>query len=616
MKGQAGAANAAAVILYRQVDRDDNNFSEDVYLRIKILSTEGQQYADVAIPYNGAGSGVSAIKARTIHPDGSVVPFSGTIYDKTLAKTRGVKVSAKVFTFPDVQVGSIIEYRYRHGQYEAFRGESEWTISDALYTRRAKFSLMPFFGVTLRYSWPNGLPEGTPPLTVDHGKLMLECHDVPSFVAEEDMPPEGALKYRVRFTYQDRSLDVSDPTEYWKRRGRQEYLAIEKFVDRRSAMEKAVAQVVTPGDTPEQKLRKIYERVRSLRNTTFERAKTEQELERADQKDAKDVEEVWRRSYGSAGELTWLFLALARAAGIPADPVLIETRDVALFDVGGIKDLRFNASLVRVMLDNQPTYIEPGVVLTPYGELPWYETAVNGFIPAKDGGTWVRTPISQSADAQTRRDAHLELRPDGSLKGHVTVTYTGLEASSRRIAQRHAEEPDRRRYLEEAIRQDLSSGAEVELTNEPAWDNPQVPLVAEYDLAVSGWASRAGQRLVMSAVLFAARDARRFERTMRVHPIYFEHAYEVEDDVAIRLPDGTQVSGSPNVVEVDRDALAYRMEATTRDSTLRIQRRIRMKALLVEASQYDAVRDFYQAVRTTDSTQLVIAAATPQAGAH
>ena len=70
------------------------------------------------------------------------------------------------------------------------------------------------------------------------------------------------------------------------------------------------------------------------------------------------------------------------------------------------------------------------------------------------------------------------------------------------------------------------------------------------------------------------------------------------------------------MVEVDRDALAYRMEATTRDSTLRIQRRIRMKALLVEASQYDAVRDFYQAVRTTDSTQLVIAAATPQAGAH
>src|SRR6266536_4624284 len=78
---------APAIILYRQVDRDDNARTghEDNFVRIKILKEEGRKQADVEIPYEkGFEDKIIGISGRTIHPDGSVVEFKGKAFDKTI----------------------------------------------------------------------------------------------------------------------------------------------------------------------------------------------------------------------------------------------------------------------------------------------------------------------------------------------------------------------------------------------------------------------------------------------------------------------------------------------------------------------------------------------------
>ena len=69
------APGASAVILYRQVDRDDNakTGNEQNYVRIKILTEEGRKYADVEIPYFRDQANIVGLRARTIRPDGSIV---------------------------------------------------------------------------------------------------------------------------------------------------------------------------------------------------------------------------------------------------------------------------------------------------------------------------------------------------------------------------------------------------------------------------------------------------------------------------------------------------------------------------------------------------------------
>src|SRR5205823_15112738 len=54
-------------------------------------------------------------------------------------KTQGVKVMAKVFTLPDVQVGSIIEYRYKLRYDDHSLKSPDWYIQTDLWTRKSHY---------------------------------------------------------------------------------------------------------------------------------------------------------------------------------------------------------------------------------------------------------------------------------------------------------------------------------------------------------------------------------------------------------------------------------------------------------------------------------------------
>src|SRR6202162_4609531 len=86
MPSEPKAAGAPAIILFRQVDRDDrgNTAHEDVYFRIKILTEEGRKYADIEIPFFREEGSIVNLHARTIEPDGTLLNFSGKAFDKSI----------------------------------------------------------------------------------------------------------------------------------------------------------------------------------------------------------------------------------------------------------------------------------------------------------------------------------------------------------------------------------------------------------------------------------------------------------------------------------------------------------------------------------------------------
>jgi hypothetical protein len=617
MTSEPQAPGAPAILLYRQVDRDDNGPTETNYARIKILTEEGRKFADIEIPFYKGTEYIRAIQARTIHSDGSIVDFKGTIYDKPIMQARAVKLLAKTFTMPDVQVGSIIEYRFKHDFESGYVFNSNWILSQELFTKYAKFSLDPYRGFGLRFSWPAGLPQDTAPPKDEHGKIRLETHNVPAFVTEEYMPPENELKFRVDFIYiADTFSDLEkDPKVFWKKYGKRTYGSVDDFIDKRRAMAEALAQIVAPGDSPEEKLRKIYERTQRLRNTSFERRKSAQEEEREKLKNARNVEDVWKQGYGNGNQIAWLFLALVRAAGIPADPVIVSTRDVHIFNPNAMNPNDLNSNVVAVTLDGKELYLDPGTPFVPFGALPWSETAVQGLRLAKDGGTWIKTPLSESKDSRTEREARLKLTSSGTLEGKVTVTYTGQEALWRRLEERNEDDADRKQFLEDQIRSDIPSGAEVELSNRPDWDSASQALVAEYGLKLPGWAAAAGQRSLLPVGLFGAQEKRAFQHTVRIHALYFNFPHQSADSVSIELPATWQVSGVPKPCNVDRRILVYSASTESKNGSLLLNRVLTVDAMVVAVKYYSTVQDFFQAVRAGDEEQVILLAA-KNAAAH
>src|SRR5438309_3475740 len=87
LKGVDWAPGAPAVILDWVQRNDDVNFQSSEYVRIKILTDDGRKYGDVEIRYLPKLWDLRRVEARVTRPDGSVVPFTGKMYDKTVWKT-------------------------------------------------------------------------------------------------------------------------------------------------------------------------------------------------------------------------------------------------------------------------------------------------------------------------------------------------------------------------------------------------------------------------------------------------------------------------------------------------------------------------------------------------
>ncbi|HEY6306184.1 MAG TPA: DUF3857 domain-containing protein [Candidatus Angelobacter sp.] len=439
MTSEPQAPGAPAIILFRQVDRDDTGLTahEDNYFRIKILTEEGRKHADVEIPFVKAeGNNIINIKARTIRPDGSIANFEGKAFEKSIVKAQGLKYMAKTFTLPDVQVGSIIEYSYTQDLPEYALVDSHWILSDELFTKHAKFSLKPYINTdsnyTVQWSWQL-LPAGTgqPKEGPDH-IVRLEVNNIPAFRTEDYMPPENELKSRVDFTYSDEPLE-KDPSQFWKKRGKKLNARMESFVGQHKAIEEALAQIVSPSDSSEVKLQKIYARVQQIRNTSYEVEKTEQERKRAKEKEASNVEELWKRGYGNGNDITWLFLAFAQAAGIEAYGVVTSDRSRYFFTPNIMDARRLYQNVALIKVNGKELYCDPGAAFTPFGLLEWSETGVQGLRLDKDGGTWVRTMLPESSASRVERHAELTIASDtGGLEGKLTITFTGLEAMQRR----------------------------------------------------------------------------------------------------------------------------------------------------------------------------------------
>jgi Domain of Unknown Function with PDB structure (DUF3857) len=605
MTSEPKAPDAPAIYLYRQVDRDDAQSHQAVYERIKILSEEGRKYADVQIPFLKGRDNIKDLQARTIEPDGSIVNLEAKPYETTIVKAKGVKYLAKTFTMPDVHVGSIIEYRYTDEINPYWLSDSYWLLSADLFTKYAKFSLRraPFFA--LRWSWPNGLPEGSQPPKEEHGIVRLEAHNVAAFQFEDYLPPERELKMRVDFVYESWNKE-REPEKYWEKYGKVEFEGNEKFLDKRKALEQALATIVQPSDDPQTKLQKIYARVQQLKNYSFEREKSWQEQEREKRHDIHNVEDVWKQQSGNEFAINFLFVGLVRAAGMDVSFVEVSTRDSYFFTPAMMNSSQLNNNVVLVRLAGKELYFDPGTIHLPFGLLPWHETGVKGFIATKEGGTWIETPRPDPDTTRIERKADLRLSKDGVLEGKVTVTFTGLEAFGMRRYADDTDEIARKKILEDSIRESLPAESEVTLTKQPEWSGSSPTFTAEFTIKIEGCVTSAGRRELFPTGLFGADEKHVFEHSARVHPIYFELPSVKTDDVVVALPSGWQIESLPAPASQDHGLVVFKTNVVNDHGSLHISRTLRMNILLLDTSYYPALRSFFQNVRSSDERQIVL----------
>jgi hypothetical protein len=204
---------AEAVILNRDELDDDDNHMQGIYYRIKILTEKGLHLGDVELGFNKGHYTIGEISARTVQPDGTIIPFTGKPFDKVLEKDKENAYTARVFSMPAVKVGSIIEYRYTLRWDDHTFSSPYWNVQTDLYLRKGHFLWKPtdkeLVGTrrggresfTSRVVWAKALPEGTDVkltrLPTQRIRLELDVANVLPFLPEEYMPPARSARYHV-----------------------------------------------------------------------------------------------------------------------------------------------------------------------------------------------------------------------------------------------------------------------------------------------------------------------------------------------------------------------------------------------------------------------------------
>ncbi|MBI2214769.1 MAG: DUF3857 and transglutaminase domain-containing protein [Acidobacteria bacterium] len=602
LKSVASAPGAHAVILQWTEVQDDTLGTSTTYLRIKILTDEGRKYGEIEIPYLRGSQRVSDIRARTIRPDGTIVPFEGNVYDKTILKTRRSKLLAKTFAVPEVTAGSIIEYRYTIAWDNTYLYSSVWPIQRELPILKGLLELKPSDQYAAYFSY-FGLPEGVVPVK-DGKTYSLTIENVPAFEEEEFAPPSDSLKARVQFVYTTNQF--KDVESYWVREGKEWAEAVEDFIGKRSGIKQAAAELVVASDTNEQKLRKIYDRVQKIRNLTYVDDKTEQEEKREKLRDNRHVEDVLRNGYGYQSEINRLYVALARALGFTAEVVRVCERDDRIFMKEIADGRQLNGEVLVVEIDGNQTFLDPGTPNAPYGLLSWEYTGVPGIRLNKSrGGTWLQTPAAEARDTLIRRNADLRIEDD-LLKGTVTVSWEGQSAMIRRLMGYEKDAVARKKEIEDDLKAMFPDGSVVELAELTGLDESAVALVAKAKVEIRDAAVSAGTRVITPLSIFQLTAKNPFSAETRRHPLMFNYAYRVEDEVKLSLPEGFNVETAPHPVSLDRKLLTYSNEWSRDGATVVVKRRFSLNGIQFAIESYPAFRLFYGKMLTSDAEKLVL----------
>ncbi len=646
MKDCSREPGAPAVILYRAEATDADKRTTTVFKRLKILTAAGRDRSSIEIPFVAGYSKVVEIEARVVPPQGPARLFDGEIFERTDLRRGRLRLAAKAFALPNIEIGSIIDYRYKivHGrsgqsakrlnalidELTASEGRPEeggvkdrknpraipawrWTVQEDLFTKHLKLSytnmmagISALLGAGGRLAWASvGMELGKPFITF--GSAFMELHNIPSFAVEDSMIPEAVARMSVDLFFIDH--EIASGAEYWQLEGRDWQKGVEAFIGRPEPLAAVARRIVGDAAEPMGQLERLYAEVQSFRNLSYEKDLTEETKNEQKIKDNRRVEDVLERRYGLRSDLTRTFVKLALAAGFEAEVVRVTARDNKLFrkELLSFND-QLDSEIALVKAAGRTMALDPATPFCPFGLVHWARTNSTGLRASGDPSGFFTTPLSPPDMALTQREIVLALDPQGGLAGTVKTTYRGQDALVRRLDHIRDDDAARRGAFEKELGDLLPMGATVRLTGFENIDNNEPGLIVTCDVAIPGLVNEAGGKTLVPFFPLAGSGQYPFRHAARRYPVYLPYPSRQFDDIRITLPEGLAVAFRPQPRKYECDFSSYSVVCGQEaPNLLHIQRDLVIKKIFFPVERYAALKAFFDQIRTIDAEQIVLA---------
>ena len=666
MTSDPKAPGAGAVYLYREETEDDPHAFRTIYARIKVLTEAGKSAATVHVSFpktfvfNAVGSNYSraatgdatsfslptiqhngedqpwdtdsyvgkveieALEGRVIHPDGTIIPLTGKP-SELLKATKVSRGSETTFTMPGVEVGSVIEYRYQV-RYDRYLAAPDWKLQKDYFIHKEHFVFRPSAhflpqndggaGVgdsTLKDPHDNVLtdvrfrpvlPAGKA-LTKDAmGNYVIDLTDVPPIPHESYATPLTDSTYSVDFFY----TYTPDVKEYWQKQMGFWTKAVNAYTAPTQALQNAVKGIVSPTDTPLDKAKNLYDAVQKVENT--DSSPDGAPLTGSEWIPRGKVDSVLLDKKGSSNQIAFLYLALLRTAGVSARPERIASRSLRIFSAQLMDNIQLDTVLVGVKIDGKEVLVDPGTKTAPFETLHWAHSAAGGI--AMDAGNKAEiivTPSQKNTDNSILHVGTLDVSPQGAVSGSLKMAFIGQRAIELRQLGIQSGVDAVKAEINAMIAQQVPAGIQAAVDHLVYLDDPNKQLVAV--IPVSGSFSRnADGHLVLPRTFFEAQEQNPFPaESPRELPVDMRYPAQEQEQITYVVPTGFTLAGTLQDANLKwEENAAYQLHTKVEGSSITDARILARGFTLLDARDYDQLRDFYQKVAATDQQTLVLSA--------
>jgi hypothetical protein len=584
------------------------------YIRVKIFTERGKEdFATVEIPRVGKRS-ILDVAARTIKPNGSIIDLKkDAIFDRQLAKTKGVKLRGKSFALPNVEVGDIVEYQYKEvrdnelAQYQRLyfqRDIPAWNI-----TYHLKPLSSPYFPFTMRSM---AFQCNHPPFQKEpNGFFATTMTNMPAFRREPYSPPEDQLRAWVLIYYEeDKKIDAE---KYWKTVGRQDFASFKPLLNAVGLVKRTAAEIVDGIDKPEEKLTALdafcRSKIRNLSSSAFQLTPEERKAIKENHSPA----DTLKQTAGRDMDVNFLFAALANAAGFDARMARIPSRGDTFFSVQRPTTYFIDSFSVAVKVGDNWSFYDPATPYLEPGMLRWQEEGQMALISDSKDGFFARTQFLKPDRSRREHRGFFKLLEDGTLEGMVQYTYTGHEARKRKLEYDDLSLDQQEKEWKESVMRRFP-GAELSDFKISSVTDPLKPLAISHKVSIPGYATCTGRRILLQPAFFQRNYASLFPERERKFDLYFDYAWLEDDEVTIELPEGWELDQpvAPQNMNIGGvGAYSVEVRRTTDGRKLIYRRRFdwgRDMTILLPVAAYQQVKNAFDAIRNQDNYTITLKA--------
>lgn len=666
MTSDPKAPGASAVYLYREETEDDVHHFRSVYARVKVLSDAGKALATVHVSYprvlayyatgdnsshmsssgenqfeapdiNQLGNDqpydtdtyaanveIKILDARTIHADGTIIPFPTGPASLTKVNTGAGQQKEVTFTLPAAEVGSILEYRYQI-RYDRFQSAPEWRIQQPYFVHKAHYLFIPSeqflpernkSGAGLSSSElkdrhdeiltdiqsTNILPPGKSVIQDAMGRYVLDLTDIPPYPQETFAPPASERIYQANFYY---TYTVSEK-EFWQKELQYWTKDLNRYIASKPLLKSTVEGAVSSSDAPLDKAKKLYALVQKLKNTDLG---IDPSLSTADDSIPRgNVESILQSKAGNSNQLAFLYLALVREAGITARAVRVASRSRHIFSTGFLSTSQLDSVLVYITIDGKEIPVDPGTKAAPFQTLHWSHAASGGVaLAANNKVETILTPLQHVTENTSVRVGTLTVSPQGAVTGTLKLGFTGQQAIELRQLALLSGPDAVKDQLNKTIAAQLPAGIEAHVDRVANFDDVSKQLIALVPVSGS-FAALSGKPIGLPRLFFETKETNPYPANdNRALPIDVRYPTQQQEQITWVLPAGSTLASPPkDLAEKWEDNALYQLHSKVDGASVTTLRVLAQGFTLLDAKDYAPLRSFYDKVVADDQQLLLV----------